>query len=278
MVRVVVAVRDEAEWKRSLRTIRAHRVYLLEPRDDLAVGDEVRLVLCNPDGSQLSFSARVLHVNPARGASLDIADPEGTVIEPEAPAAPPESSDPGAVGPPGAEPGADSFDATTADTVVDDLDVHFLREGDEAAVPHAMPGELDTAAARLQAMSPTERRRYALTADRLERSLLMRDGVKLIQLFVLKNPRLDEQEVNEFVRMSTLTGEAISLIAANPRWVHSSRVRLALLKHPSTPRHVAKRLLETLSIADLFLLTKTGDVKLEVQQLARAVLERRGYT
>jgi len=137
---------------------------------------------------------------------------------------------------------------------------------------------LETAAARLQAMNPVERRRYALVADRLERSLLMRDSVRQLQVFVLKNPRVDEQEILEYARLSTLTPEAISQITSNPRWIRPLRVRLALVKNAATPRAVSKRLLETLSIADLLLLAKTGEVKYETQQLARSVLERRGYT
>jgi hypothetical protein len=354
MIRVIVSVRDEAEWRRALRTIRAHSVYLLEAREDLAVGDSVQLVLGSPGGDLLGFSSRVIHRSPTGSVSLEIENPEGDPVQlatsaPEAGAPLPiERRDEATC-----QSSTDGFDDSSAvtteydigvgrligeddhtdpGTVVMEMDdeVEELLHGDSdaatvaaevLALPDDVPAEVEaafcddeatrvedeatrvedeatrveeqvlkgeddappaadlaTAAARLQAMSPTERRRYALTADRLERSLLMRDGVKLIQMFVLKNPRLDEQEIHEYARMSTLTAEALSLIAANPRWTGSTRVRLALLKHASTPRQVAKRLLETLSIADLFLLSKTGGVKLEVQQLARAVLERRGFT
>ncbi len=140
------------------------------------------------------------------------------------------------------------------------------------------PIDMAGAIAKLASMNPVEKRRYALAADRLERALLMRDGVKQLQMFVLKNPRVGVDEIIEYSRQGNLTAEAVTVISSNPHWIRSQRVRSNLLRNPATPRGIAKRLLETLTIADLFILAKTGEVKFEVQQLARSVLERRGFT
>ncbi len=269
MRRVVVVVKRDDEWSAVLKAIRDDHYHLLAGRSDVALKEELDLLLKSPGGQLLEFEARVLRVTPGKGAALEVyarddRKPPGwrkSAAPPEIPAQVPadeacvpidtaagETATPEPVGPAPAAPAA----AAPADT--------------------APP----TLHARLAQLSVSEKQKLALSAERSERALLIRDNLKQVHVFVLKNPRVTDEEVAEYVRYAGLSAQALGYVADNVRWMRSPQLRFELVKNPQVPPDVARRVIETLGVTELRYLAKADRVKTDVRQAARKYLEKKG--
>ena len=239
MTRVDVALPDPIAWRKALQVLRMHRVHVLAERHGLSQGDEVQLVLTGPGGEKLAYSARVIHLTATGGASLEADEPEGRPHE-----------DP-------------PFDPAALEIALEHL-------------PDDDPGDEPTRIDDLPAWMTFDAR--SADSGRAERAALMHSADPADQRRALKMPGLEDAEVAEYARLPMVIQETLVLIASEPRWIRSKAVRLAILRNANAPRGLLKRLLEGLSNADVAVMARTGEVRSEVQQMAKAVMDRRGLT
>ena len=64
---------------------------------------------------------------------------------------------------------------------------------------------------------------------------LLKEGDPRLMAACLDNPRLMERAVFQFLRNTTVTPEAISMVARHQRWQSRTNVKLAILSNPRTP-------------------------------------------
>jgi hypothetical protein len=297
MRRVVVVVKRDDEWSAVLKAIRDDHYHLLAGRSDVALKEELDLLLKSPGGLLLEFEARVLRVTPGKGAALEVyarddrkppgwrkraalaeipahlsADVSAELSGPQAPGSASEFDS-------GVHAG---LQADTADVTAPDVCAPTATAPVETAAPvgPAAPAPADTAAptlhARLAQLSVSEKQKLALSAERSERALLIRDNLKQVHVFVLKNPRVTDEEVAEYVRYAGLSAQALGYVADNVRWMRSPQLRFELVKNPQVPPDVARRVIETLGVTELRYLAKADRVKTDVRQAARKYLEKKG--
>jgi hypothetical protein len=128
--------------------------------------------------------------------------------------------------------------------------------------------------ARIRSMTIGEKRALAPKARRTIRQLLIRDPAKSLHIFVVRNPRVTKDEILEYSKMPGLSRDAIMFIAQNRSWMSSRQLVFNLVKNPSTPMDLTLRLIGNLTMQQLTLLTKTGDVRGKVAQEAKRRLAK----
>lgn len=130
--------------------------------------------------------------------------------------------------------------------------------------------------AELSKMRLPQKVKAALLGSALARMILIRDPNQLIQLAVLKNPRLTQKEIDEFAKNPNLSDRVLKTIAQNDQWSKGYAVRLALAQNPKSPPEVSMRFIKTLLIGDLRKISRSKNVPTVIATLARKLVEAKG--
>lgn len=129
---------------------------------------------------------------------------------------------------------------------------------------------------RIKDMTVVEKQRLALSASKTERTILIRDPLKQVHLFVLKNPRVRQDEVLEYAKYGGLAPQALKYIADNKTWMQSPQLRLSLVRNPNIPMESARLIMAQLQHMDLRKLMKSGAVRPDIRSLARKEAQKKG--
>jgi hypothetical protein len=130
-------------------------------------------------------------------------------------------------------------------------------------------------AAEIQHMSVGERLKLALKGNRDARQILIRDSNRIVQRFVLLNPRISDDEVVGLCKNRSIERELLDQICRRKEWLSNYQVKLALATNPKTPLPLAMRLVPTLLPRDLRTLAKSKNVPSGVCGIAkRLIIER----
>ncbi|HEX8822078.1 MAG TPA: hypothetical protein VF794_19280 [Archangium sp.] len=125
--------------------------------------------------------------------------------------------------------------------------------------------------ARLAAMTVTEKMQLALSGDREARAYLLRDTNKALHVYVLRNPRLGLDEVIYAAKMSSLSPDALKLIAEHREWGVNSTVCTALARNPRTPVPLVLKLLPRVPLQEVRVIAK-GQGRAPIVQAARKLV------
>lgn len=132
-------------------------------------------------------------------------------------------------------------------------------------------------AAQIQAMGVGQKIKLALKGNRDARMILIRDSSRIVQRFVLNNPRISDEEIVALAKNRSIDRELLDQICRRKEWLANYQVKLALATNPKTPLAVAVRLVPTLLPRDLRALAKSKNVPSAVNGMAkRLVIERGG--
>ena len=132
-------------------------------------------------------------------------------------------------------------------------------------------------ASEIQQMAVGERLKLALKGNRDARQILIRDSSRIVQRFVLQNPRITEDEIVALAKNRSIDRELLDHICRRKEWLGNYQVKLALATNPKTPLALAVRLVPSLLPRDLRSLAKSKNVPGAVNGLAkRLVIERSG--
>jgi hypothetical protein len=134
-----------------------------------------------------------------------------------------------------------------------------IRLGEAVVAPVAPPeAPKGTAADRLAALTVGQKIAQAMSGDREVRLAVFRDHNKTLHAFVLRNPRLQLDEVLFAAKLTTLSPDALKIIAEHPEWGQNLSIAGALVKNPRTPTPVALRLLPRLTPTEIRAIAKGG--------------------
>lgn len=130
-------------------------------------------------------------------------------------------------------------------------------------------------AMEIQMMSVGERLKLALKGNRDARQILIRDASRMVQRFVLQNPRISDEEIVALAKNRSIDRELLDQICKRKEWLGNYQVKLALATNPKTPLPLAVRLVPSLLPRDLRNLAKSKNVPGAVSSIAkRLVIER----
>jgi len=117
----------------------------------------------------------------------------------------------------------------------------------------------------------------AIKGGKEERTLLIREANRLIQVNVIRNGRITEGEVGFIAQMRTINEEVIRIIAGNRDWMKKYTVVKNVVMNPKTPIGISLNHLKRLIDMDLKLLMKDKNVSEILRREAKRYLAAKAY-
>ncbi|MEW6777096.1 MAG: hypothetical protein AB1405_12435 [Bdellovibrionota bacterium] len=130
--------------------------------------------------------------------------------------------------------------------------------------------------AQVQEMAIPQKIKLALTGGKAARAVLMKEAQPVVHQYVLKNPRITNDEITEIARNPGSGTEVIRLISVNQQWMGDPTIRWNIIRNPKTNTQLVLSLLPKLQVSQLSQLAKSDSVKGAISQAAHKILEARG--
>lgn len=121
---------------------------------------------------------------------------------------------------------------------------------------------------KLARMNVAGRIKSAFLGSKEERTILIRDGSKIVQNAVLASPKLSELEVETFAAQKNVQENVLREIARNRRFMKSYVVVKNLVNNPRCPLDVSLTLIKNLLIMDLKALQTNKNVADTMRKVA----------
>jgi hypothetical protein len=137
-----------------------------------------------------------------------------------------------------------------------------------AAKPPLVAAKRDNALQKINRLDVKGRIQLALKGNKEERSLLIRDGTKVVALAVLEAPKLSDGEVEKFASQKNVLESVLRQIPLKRRFMKNYKVVRNLVANPRTPLDLGLGLMKHLLIADLKNIGGNKDVSETVRKLA----------
>jgi hypothetical protein len=115
----------------------------------------------------------------------------------------------------------------------------------------------------------------ALKGNKEERSLLIRDGTKVVALAVLEAPKLSDGEVEKFASQKNVLESVLRQIPLKRRFMKNYKVVRNLVSNPRTPLDLGLGLMKHLLIADLKNISGNKEVSETVRKLALKMFKQK---
>ncbi len=135
--------------------------------------------------------------------------------------------------------------------------------------------EAKTTLQRINLMGVSDRVKLALTGNKTERLILIKDPNKLVQTAVLDSPKMADDEVLIHVRNLSLPGEIIGKIANNREWTKNYTIIMALVENPKTPVNRAISFIKQLHDRDLKMLSKDRNISPVIRVVAENLVKQK---
>src|SRR6266404_1090372 len=115
----------------------------------------------------------------------------------------------------------------------------------------------------------------AMKGTKEERSLLVRDGTKIVALAVLDSPKICDGEVEKFATQKNVLEAVLRAIPLKRRFVKNYAVVRNLIFNPRTPLDVSLGLMKNLLVQDLRHLSGNKEVAETVRKLALRMFQQK---
>ena len=136
------------------------------------------------------------------------------------------------------------------------------------AKPKPVPAVRENALQKINHLDVKGRIQLALKGNKEERSLLIRDGTKVVALAVLEAPKLSDGEVEKFASQKNVLESVLRQIPLKRRFMKNYKVVRNLVANPRTPLDLGLGLMKHLLSADLKNISGNKDVSETVRKLA----------
>lgn len=115
--------------------------------------------------------------------------------------------------------------------------------------------------------------KLALTGNKSVREYFAKDANKLISTSVLKNPRITENEVMRIAGSKSSPDALLRMIAAKKDWLKNYALKLSVVHNPKTPIAISTKLMESLQLKDVEILSKSKGVPQALVSSAKRKLD-----
>jgi hypothetical protein len=138
-----------------------------------------------------------------------------------------------------------------------------------AAKPAVKPvAERQNTMQKINALDVKGRIQLALKGNKEERSILIRDGTKVVALAVLEAPKLADGEVEKFASQKNVLEAVLRQIPLKRRFMKNYIVVRNLVANPRTPIDLSLGLMKNLLINDLKNISSNKEVSETIRKLA----------
>jgi hypothetical protein len=128
---------------------------------------------------------------------------------------------------------------------------------------------------RIVTLNAGQRAILAMKGGREERLILVRDTNKIVSLSVLRNPRLNDLEVERIAAMRNVSSDVLRAVGTNREWSKKYPVVLTLVKNPLTPPGVSTNFIPRLQNRDLKFLSTDKNVPEIIRRMSKKTLDMR---
>jgi hypothetical protein len=118
----------------------------------------------------------------------------------------------------------------------------------------------------------------AMKGTKEERSLLIRDGTKIVALAVLESPKVSDGEVERFAGQKNVLEAVLRGIPMKRRFAKNYSIVRALVFNPRTPLDLALGLMKNILVGDLRNLSNNKEVSDTVRKLATKMFKQKMET
>jgi hypothetical protein len=137
-----------------------------------------------------------------------------------------------------------------------------------SAKPKLEPGKRENTVQKINRLDIKGRIQLALKGNKEERSLLIRDGTKVVALAVLEAPKLSDGEVEKFASQKNVLEAVLRQIPLKRRFMKNYIVVRNLVANPRTPLDLGLGLMKNLLAPDLKNLSANKEVSETIRKLA----------
>lgn len=128
-------------------------------------------------------------------------------------------------------------------------------------------------AQRLLKLGTSQKIMLAIKGGKEERTALIRESNRLIQVGVIRNARITEGEVAYIAQMRNINDEVLRIISMNREWMKKYAVVRALVFNPRTPPSLSLTFFKRLMDSDIKFLMKDKNVSEVLRREAKRFLE-----
>ncbi|MGZ8854275.1 MAG: hypothetical protein ACXW2X_12845, partial [Thermoanaerobaculia bacterium] len=128
---------------------------------------------------------------------------------------------------------------------------------------------------QLQFMTISEKVQLAFKGDKMVRMFLVRERNRLVAQAAMRNPRMNESEVEQVAGMRNVDEEVLRIIGMKRDWAAKYPIAVALSKNPKTPVGVVLPLINRLTLRDLKGLKDDKGVSEVVRSMAKRLFMAR---
>ena len=121
---------------------------------------------------------------------------------------------------------------------------------------------------KIARMGVAQKVKMALLGTREERSILIRDGGRVVPRAVLASPKLSDSEVESFAGMKNVDQDVLRGIAMNRKFMKNYSTMKVLVNNPRLPIDLGLSLIPRLIQTDLQFLSKNRDVSDIIRKMA----------
>jgi hypothetical protein len=121
---------------------------------------------------------------------------------------------------------------------------------------------------KIKRLTVGQRVQLAMRGSKEERSILIRDGSKLVSAAVLVSPKVSESEIESFAALKNVQEQVLRDIARNPKYKKNYPVIRNLANNPRTPLDLSLGLMNHLMVMDLKNLSMNKNVPETLRKIA----------
>ena len=138
-----------------------------------------------------------------------------------------------------------------------------------------MEQERGSALQKISRLDIKGRIQLAMKGNKEERSLLIRDGTKIVALAVLDSPKITDGEVEKFASQKNVLEAVLRTIPMKRRFMKHYGIVRNLVFNPRTPLDVALGLMKNILVNDLRNLSGNKEVSETVRKLALKMFKQK---
>jgi hypothetical protein len=143
------------------------------------------------------------------------------------------------------------------------------------AVVKPLPGQRDNTMQKINRLDVKGRIQLAMKGNKEERSILIRDGTKVVALAVLDAPKLSDGEIEKFALQKNVLEAVLRQIPLKRRFMKNYIVVRNLVSNPRTPLDLGLGLMKHLQTQDLKNISANKEISETVRKLAMKMYKQR---
>lgn len=125
----------------------------------------------------------------------------------------------------------------------------------------------------VEGLSVPKKIKLAMSGNKSARSVLVSDSNRLVQLGVLKNPKLSTSEIQEYVANPQVDEYILRAVANSNEWTRDYSIKRALVRNPKTPLDISLKWIRHLNTPDLKNLARSKGIPQVLSVTAKRILQ-----